>query len=201
MYSVEGNPREVYRQGEVRYIFTEPVRIATGKPFATLQEDSTARRPLVLGTDGTLSPDRSRLTVLLNTKAKSSLTLRLDTVNLMTISGQRLAAKPLRLRVTEQSGTGSLAGTIQTKYKRYDVQLLDAQGVIVATLNSPRATFRFDRMAPGAYTIRVLIDADADGRWRGADPKLLLPPEPVYLLPQPVQVRANWEVEDLRLAF
>ncbi|QNH62291.1 Ig-like domain-containing domain [Hymenobacter sediminicola] len=201
IYSVEGNPREVYRQGEVRFIFTEPVRIATGKPFATLQEDSTARRPLVLGTDGTLNPDRSRLTVLLNTKAKSILTLRLDTINLTTISGQRLAAKPLRLRVTEQSGTGSLAGTIQTKYKRYDVQLLDAQGTIVATLNSPRATFRFDRMAPGAYTIRVLIDADADGRWRGADPKLLLPPEPVYLLPQPVQVRANWEVEDLRLAF
>ena len=201
VYSVEGSPREVYRQGEVRYIFTEPVRIAAGKPFATLQEDSTARRPLVLGTDGTLNPDRSRLTVLLNTKAKSSLTLRLDTVNLTTISGQRLAAKPLRLRVAEQSGTGSLAGAIQTKYKRYDVQLLDAQGTIVATLNSPRATFRFDRMAPGTYTIRVLIDADADGRWRGADPKLLLPPEPVYLLPQPVQVRANWEVEDLRLAF
>ncbi|SHK16756.1 Ig-like domain-containing domain [Hymenobacter psychrotolerans] len=201
LYTVEGNPRDVYRQGEVRYTFAEPIRVAPGKPFATLQEDSSARRPLLLGPDGTLNPDRLHLTVLLNTKAKSSLTLQLDTLNLTTISGQRLGARPLRLRVTEQATTGSLAGTVQTKYKRYEIQLLDAQGVLVATFNKPGPTFRFDRVAPGTYTIRVLIDADANGSWRGADPNLLLPPEPVYLLPQPVQVRANWEVEDLRLTF
>jgi hypothetical protein len=139
--------------------------------------------------------------VQLNTKAKATITLRLDTLNLTTITGQRLGARPLRLRVTDQAATGSLAGTIQTKYKRYEVQLLDAQGAPVATLDSPRNTFRFDRLAPAMYTIRVLVDADADGTWRGGDPEFVLPPEPVYLLPQPVQVRANWEVEDLRLKF
>jgi uncharacterized protein (DUF2141 family) len=201
VYSVEGSPREVHRQGEVRFLFTEPVRLAPGKPFATLQEDSARTRPLLLGPDGTLSPDRTRLTVQLNTKVKATITLRLDTLHLTTITGQRLGARPLRLRVTEQAATGSLAGAIQTKYKRYEVQLLDAQGVPVATLDSPRNTFRFDRLAPATYTIRVLVDADADGSWRGGDPNLILPPEPVYLLPQPVQVRANWEVEDLRLKF
>ncbi|WBO84111.1 Ig-like domain-containing domain [Hymenobacter yonginensis] len=201
VYSVEGSPREVYRQGEVRFVFTEPVRVAASKPAVLLQEDSTTRRALPLGPEVKLSPDRSRLTVLLNTKAKTTVTLRLDTLNVTTISGQRLGARPLRLRVTEQSGTGSVAGTIQTKYTRYDVQLLDAQGAVAATLESPRNTFRFDRLAPGTYTIRVLIDADADGRWRSADPLLLQPAEPVYLLPQPVQIRANWEVEDIRLAF
>jgi Bacterial Ig-like domain len=201
VYTVEGSPRDVYRQGEVRFVFTEPVRVAAGKPVVQLQEDSTTRRALVLGPEVKLSPDRSRLTVLLNTKAKATITLRLDTLNLTTVSGQRLGARPLRLRVTEQATTGSLAGTVQTKYKRYEVQLLDAQGAVAATLDSPRGTFRFDRLAPATYTLRVLIDADADGRWRGADPKLLLLPEPIYLLPQPVPVRANWEVEDLRLVF
>jgi uncharacterized protein (DUF2141 family) len=201
VYSVDGSPREVYRQGDVRFTFTEPVRIAPGKPFATLQEDSTRTRPLLLGPDGVLSPDRTRLTVQLNTKAKSTITLRLDTLNLTTITGQRLGAQPLRLRLTEQATTGSLAGTIQTTYKRYEIQLLDEKGVPAVTLDSPRNTFRFDRLVPGTYTIRVLIDADADGRWRGGDPKFVLPAEPVYLLPQPVQVRANWEVEDLRLIF
>ena len=201
VYSVEGNPREVYRQGEVRFVFTEPVRVATGKPIVQLQEDSTTRRALVLGPEVKLSPDRSRLTVQLNTKAKATVTLRLDTLNLATVSGQRLGARPLRLRVTEQAITGSLAGTVETLYDRYTVQLLDDKGAVAGTLDNPRPSFRFERLPPGTYTLRVLIDNDADGRWYSADPKLLLPAEPVYLLPQPVQVRANWEVEDLRLVF
>jgi uncharacterized protein (DUF2141 family) len=202
VYTVEGAPREVYRQGEVRFLFTEPVRVAPGKLFAVLQEDSTAaRRPLTLPTSGTLSPDRTHLTVQLDTKAKKTVTLRLDTLNLTTVSGQRLGAKPLRLRVTDQASTGSLAGTIQTKYQRYEVQLLDAQGKVAATLDSPKGTFRFERLAPAVYTFRVLIDADADGRWRGGDPNLLLPAEPVYLLPKSEQVRANFEIEDIRLVF
>jgi len=202
VYSVEGSPREVYRQGEVRFAFTEPVRIAPGKPFAVLQEDSTAaRRPLTLPANGTLNAERNQLTVLLDTKAQKTITLRLDTLNLTTISGQRLGAKPLRLRVTDEATYGSLAGTITTKYKRYEVQLLDAQSKVVASLDSPKNTFRFDRLPPATYTFRVLIDADGDGKWRGGDPNLLVPAEPVYLLPKPEQVRANFEIEDIRLVF
>ncbi|HEX8427429.1 Ig-like domain-containing domain [Hymenobacter sp.] len=202
VYTVEGSPREVYRQGQVQFVFTEPIRVAAGKPFAVLQEDSTtARRRLTLPANGTLSPDRTKLTVLLDTKAKSTITLRLDTLNLSTITGQPLGAKPLRLRVTDQATYGSLAGTIQTKYKRYEVQLLDPQGKVVASLDSPKGTFRFDRLPPAIYTFRVLIDADADGRWRGGDPKLLIPAEPVYLQPKPEQVRANFEIEAIQLVF
>ncbi|UOQ66293.1 Ig-like domain-containing domain [Hymenobacter volaticus] len=202
VYTVEGSPREVYRQGQVQFAFTEPVRVAAGKPFATLQEDSTAaRRPLALPASGILSPDRTKLTVLLDTKAKNTITLRLDTVNLTTITGQRLGAKPLRLRVTDQATYGLLSGTIETKYKRYEVQLLDAQGKVVASLDSPKGTFRFDRLTPAIYTFRVLVDADGDGRWRGGDPNLLIPAEPVYLAPKSEQVRANFEIENIRLAF
>jgi uncharacterized protein (DUF2141 family) len=202
VYTVEGTPREVYRQGEVKFSFTEPVRVAPGKPFATLQEDSTsARRPLVLPANGTLSPDRTLLTVLLDTKAQKTVTLRLDTLNLTTVTGQRLGARPLRLRVTEQATYGSLAGTISTKYKRYEIQLLDQQNKVVASLDSPKNTFRFDRLPPATYTFRVLIDADGDGKWRGGDPNLLLPAEPVFLQPKPEQVRAGFEIEEIRLIF
>ncbi len=201
VYTVEGAPREVYRQGEVQFSFAEPVRVAPGKPFATLQEDSAAVRPLTLPTHGSLSPDRTRLTVLLDTKAQKTITLRLDTLNLTTITGQRLGAKPLRLRVTDQATTGSLAGTIQTTYSRYELQLLDAQGKVVASLDSPKGTFRFDRLTPAIYTFRVLVDADADGRWRGGDPNLLIPAEPVYLSPKSEQARAGFETETTRLVF
>ena len=49
-------------------------------------------------------------------------------------------------------------------------------------------------MPPGTYRLRVLIDTDGDGRWRGGDPKLVLAPEPVFLLPKPLPIRAGFDV-------
>ena len=70
-----------------------PVRLATGKPFGTLVEDSLKRRPLRLPADGTLSPDRTLLTVRFNTKAKNRLEIVLDSTAITAITGQ-----PLRLQ-------------------------------------------------------------------------------------------------------
>ena len=64
----------------------------------------------------------------------------------------------------------------------------------MASLLSPKGTYLFSDMPPGTYRLRVLIDTDGDGRWRGGDPNLLLPPEPVYLDPKPLQVRAGFDI-------
>lgn len=199
-YQVVGNPRSVYRQGQLKYQFSSPVRVAPDKPFATLQEDSLTRRPLRLPADGTLSPDRQLLTVNLNTKAKKTITLIPDSAAIQAVSGQSLRLRPLRLTVTEQSTVGSLSGSVQTAFRSYELQLLDQNFQFVRSLSSPRA-FRFDNLEPGTYRLRVLIDANNDGRWQGGDPKLEKPAEPVYLLPEQQQVRANWEVENLVLKF
>ncbi|GAA3938010.1 Ig-like domain-containing protein [Hymenobacter algoricola] len=201
-YTVDGSPRSVYRQGLLTFKFTEPLRpLAAAKSAGTLLEDSLTRRPLRVPQEITLSPDRTQLIVSLNTKAKKTVTVTLDSTVVLSSTGQRLGLKPLRLAVTEDSPFGSVAGTVQTKYKRYQLQLLDANYQPVAVLDSPKGTFRFDNLLPGPYRLRVLIDADADGTWRGGDPQLRRPAEPVYLVPQPVQVRANWEVDDLKVAF
>ncbi|UOQ54141.1 Ig-like domain-containing domain [Hymenobacter cellulosivorans] len=200
-YNVVGTPRDVYRQGQVKFQFAEPLRPFTKQPIGTLLEDSTARKPIRVPQEATLSPDRTQLTVNLNTKAKKSISIILDSTAVTTITDQRLGLKPVRLLVTDQSPVGSVAGTIQTKYQRFQLQLLDNTNQVAAVLESPKKTFRFDNLAPGNYRLRVLIDADNNGTWRGGDPKFIVPAEPVYLAPQPVQVRANWEVEDLKLAF
>ena len=64
----------------------------------------------------------------------------------------------------------------------------------MASLLSPKGTYLFSDMAPGTYRLRVLIDTDGDGRWRGGDPNLLLVPEPVFLDAEPQQVRAGFDV-------
>ncbi|WP_165822247.1 Ig-like domain-containing domain [Hymenobacter edaphi] len=200
-YQVVGNPRDVYRQGQLKLQFLAPVRVATDKPFGRLVEDSVTRRPLRLPADGTLSPDRTLLTVNLNTRARTGIVFVPDTTAILAIGGQPLRLRPVRLRVTDQASTGTISGTINTKYRGFELQLLDQNYQIVRTVAGGPRTFRFDNVDPGTYRLRVLIDADNDGRWRGGDPKLRVPAEPVYLLPQTQQVRANWEIENLVLTF
>ena len=194
LYSVAGAPRAVYPEGQVRYQFTVPVRVAAGRPFGTLIEDSIRRRPLRLPADGTLSADRSELTVRFNSKAKKRLEIQLDSTAITTITGQGLRLRPLRLGISEQDVSTSLSGTITTKEKNYELQLLDDKLQVVSSLASPKGTYLFSDMPPGTYRLRVLIDGDGNGRWRGGDPNLLLPPEPVYFHPQSLQVRSGFDI-------
>ena len=194
LYTVEGAPRTVFPEGQVKFQFAVPVRVATDRPFGTLVEDSLRRRPLRLPADGTLSPDRTQLAVRFNAKAKTRLDIILDSTAITPITGQSLRLKPLRLGLSEQDVSTSLSGTVSTPAKSFELQLLDDKFQVVASLKSPKGTYSFTDMAPGTYRLRVLVDADGDGRWRGGDPKLLLAPEPVFLLPKPVQVRAGFDI-------
>ncbi|WP_460499518.1 Ig-like domain-containing protein, partial [Hymenobacter agri] len=194
LYTVEGNPRTVFPEGQVKFQFTVPVRVATDKPFGTLVEDSLRRRPLRLPADGTLSPDRSQLAVRFNSKAKNRLDIILDSTAISTITGQSLRLKPLRLGLSEQDVSTSLSGTISTTQKSYEVQLLDDKFQVVASLRSPKGIYVFNDMPPGTYRLRVLIDADGDGRWRGGDPNLLVLPEPVFIYPKSLKISAGFDV-------
>ena len=184
----------MFPEGQVKFLFSVPVRIATDKPFGTLVEDSVRRRPLRLPTDGTLSPDRTQLAVRFNAKAKNRLDIILDSTAIATITGQPLRLKPLRLGLSEQDISTSLSGTVSTKQKSFELQLLDDKFQVVTSLASPKGTYLFTDIPPGTYRLRVLIDADGDGRWRGGDSKLLLAPEPVFLYPKTLKVSAGFDV-------
>ena len=194
LYSVEGSPRTVFPKGQVKFQFAVPVRIATGRPFGTLVEDSVKRRPLRLPADGALSPDRTALIVRFNSKAQKRLDVVLDSTALVAITGQPLRLRPLRLGISEQDVSTSLSGTITTKEKNFELQLLDDKLQVVSSLVSPKGSYAFTDMAPGIYHLRVLIDSDGDGHWRNGDPNLLLSPEPVFLDPRPQQVRAGFDI-------
>ena len=199
--SVVGNPRSVYRQGQVKFRFPVPVQLAAGKSPGTLTEDSLKTRALRVPAEASLNASRTELTVNLDTKALKTVEIRLDSTAVLAVTGQSLfLRRPLRLAVVDQDPSGQITGTIQTQRKSFDLQLLDEGYQVLAQLHNPRGTYRFDHLAPGKYRLRVLIDQDGDGRWRGGDPNLLLPPEPVYLLPKVFEVRSGFEFDE-KLSF
>ena len=192
-----GSPRSVYRQGQLRFRFPVPVRLVAGKSPGTLSEDSLKTHALRVPAEARLSPSRTELLVNIDTKALKTVEIRLDSTALLAITGQSLGLRhPVRLAVTEQDPSGVLLGTIQSKYPHFELQLLDEKYQVLAQLNSPRGTYRFDHLAPGKYRLRALIDQDGDGHWRGGDPNLKVAPEPVYLDPKLIQLRAGFEIKE-----
>ena len=199
--TLEGGSRAVYRQGQVKFRFPVPVQLVAGRSPGTLTEDSVKTHALRVPTEARLSPDRTQLTVSLDTKALKTIDIALDSTAIVAVTGQSLGLRrPVRLAVTDQDPSGLITGPITSQYPQFDLQLLNDQFQVVAQLRSPRGTYRFDHLAPGKYRLRALIDEDGDGRWRGGDPALRRPAEPIYLYPKVLDVRAGWEAEE-KLSF
>ena len=55
--------------------------------------------------------------------------------------------------------------------------------------------FEFNHLNPGVYTIRVIFDKNGNGQWDTGNYLKKIQPEKISYYPNPVQVRANWELE------
>ncbi len=103
---------------------------------------------------------------------------------------------------------GVLAGSINTAYPRYTVQLIDKDFKVIETQKSSEsAQYVFRNVVPGDYSIRVLIDTDQNGVWDPGNINESRLPEPVRLFFHPnvgsntITIRANWEQNDVDLDF
>ena len=56
--------------------------------------------------------------------------------------------------------------------------------------------FEFNFIEPGEYLFRLLVDENANGKWDTGDFLTGLQPEPIYLYPEPIKVRAMWDAAE-----
>lgn len=88
---------------------------------------------------------------------------------------------------------------VESDYKGYTIQLLKENFELIDEVsNNPE--FSFNLIEPGKYKIRVLIDANNDGQWSPGNMLEQIEPEPVYLYPELLVIRADWQTS-LTLSF
>ncbi|AKD02815.1 Ig-like domain-containing domain [Pontibacter korlensis] len=191
-----------YRVGqEVVVELQTPVRI-TGKAPLKLMADSVVvqelQYPEQISLDRTNTELRFNLPNINNRIRQVNVVL--DTTAIQPLQGEPLSLPQLQIAVAEGKGTGTLSGSINTTYPSYTLQLLTSEYKLVEERRAGK-NYRFRNIAPGNYYLRVLIDENNNGKWEKADPNFEKQPEPVYLYPELVEIRANWEVENLDLSF
>ncbi len=181
--------------------FETPVKINSKEPVLILV-DSVVTQRQSYPKDVKLDPTATELTFNLPAvKANNKqVAIGIDSVGVTPVQGAPLKYSLLPITIAEARGTGSLRGSITTKYTSYTLQLLDKDGKIRRQVNNPK-TLNFRNLEPGNYSLRVLIDENKDGKWAAGDPEFKREPEKVYMYSKPLEVRANWEVEDIKLEF
>lgn len=79
------------------------------------------------------------------------------------------------------------------------VQLTDDKGVVKHELYAPIAQTEFDfrNIEPAKYYIRIIYDTNSNGIWDTGNYLLQQQPEKVIYYPEILDVRANWELEQV----
>ncbi len=86
------------------------------------------------------------------------------------------------------------------KFSEYSIpkilQLLNASGNVVReTVIRSKADLQFEHISPATFTLRLIYDANNNGRWDTGKYLKHIQPEKVVIYHKPVVVRANWDTE------
>ncbi|MFV0216119.1 Ig-like domain-containing protein [Empedobacter falsenii] len=96
---------------------------------------------------------------------------------------------------------GHLKLTLQnTPSKPFILQFLkaDQNFTVLEEIYNPanKSYFEFNFIEPGEYLFRLLVDENTNGKWDTGDYLSGKQPEPIYLYPEPIKVRAMWEATE-----
>jgi len=80
---------------------------------------------------------------------------------------------------------------VNTSYNSFTVQLTKEKFEILQEISNQKSMV-FSNVPPGNYKIRVLIDENNDGVWSPGNMLNLIEPEPVYIYPEVITIRADW---------
>lgn len=111
-----------------------------------------------------------------------------------------VAADTLTFIIQNPSEGGKIAGKVLTKeHMPLLAELLTDGGKLLESNPLNNNEFRFLYLQPGKYMIRIVHDRNLNGRWDGGNYLKKQLPEPVYLAPEIINIKAGWEIEDLMI--
>ncbi len=78
----------------------------------------------------------------------------------------------------------------------YIIQLLnDKSKMIREQIATENGTYNFQYLQPGKYSLRLIEDQNANGKWDTGDFWKKIKPEPVFYPQTPIEVKSNWDLE------
>ena len=97
---------------------------------------------------------------------------------------------------------GKVSGNIKTKHKSFFIQLVSENFKnILKNKSSEKNYFLFENVPPGTYYVRVLIDENENLVWDKGNIIKNEIPEKTFFLDVFLEVRSNWEIDNINVVF
>lgn len=117
-------------------------------------------------------------------------------------SGAIIATEEWKIPDFEQTYTkrsGKEFGILNVKVSGYStpivLEMLFKNTVVNKELLTEAKTLRFEKLEPGEYTFRIIVDNNGNGQWDTGNFWEKIQPEEIHLFSTPTKVRANWEID------
>ena len=91
-------------------------------------------------------------------------------------------------------GDGSLSVSTDIT-NPYIVQILENDKIIIEEKFINTSIFNLDNLKSGSYTLKIIIDENNNGRWDTGNFKNRKQPEKVFIYPEIIIMRSNWDIE------
>ena len=114
--------------------------------------------------------------------------------------GDTLPVIKSSFKLKQSLPTSAFYGSISTDTTHFFFQLLNSKSKVVRSLYSP-TKYHFKNLQPGSYTLRILVDSNADERFSYGNYHTGQEPEPVLILNELIELRDNWELSDVDISF
>ncbi len=185
----------IEREGEalVRLRASRPISRIDSTRLQLVQD--SVQLPLSTASRG---PDTRTIELRTTLQPGSSAQLRILPKAVRDIYGGSNDTLQIPLGRAAEDATGTLRVNINgvDSNASYLLQLLDGQQRVVREAafsgNSPHVLWT--RLAPGKCTVRLIADTNANGLWDTGEWRSLEQPENTWYHPEPVNVRAAWDV-------
>lgn len=162
----------------------------------TLNEDSANVSNYNLTKD---TGDTRKLKINYRWKPNSVYQLIFNENSLTDIYGDKNKKIPYKFQVDKADNYGllTLKVTVPDTSKAYVVELLNDQKVMVRSDAITKNTSLVYKNYPiGKYRVRVIYDANRNGKWDSGNVKLRRQPENIWLNNKDISLRSNWEAEE-----
>lgn len=141
-----------------------------------------------------------KITVKSQILSGDSVMMSIEEGSIRGVTGKRNRYFVQSFKPKETKELGNVSGTVVTDKKSYFLQFLNDKAEIIKELKNT-SSFSFQKLEPGEYKIKVLIDENENGIWETGSLNPVREPEPIYIYPETIRVKANWDIEKLLIKF
>jgi hypothetical protein len=120
--------------------------------------------------------------------------IELDTAAFVNIYGSRNEARKFGVKIGSLDTYSTLFVQLRNAEPTAIVQLLDGSEKVVKSVKATEGKADFYSITPGTYYLRLFNDTNGNEKWDTGDYDTQLQPEQVFYYPNPLILKAQWDI-------